>query len=139
MLTKPHFLDETFFSKASTNFSLDFTNMFKASGKSAQLRSLRQGKNRDHTTHQSNIYYQQKLETNLIFPYLSPIPKCPKLSHVAQEKLFSQNSKISKNCANSTREHSKEPPNLKLSKVDRLMNIGYIEIILFGILTWWVP
>ena len=91
-------------------------------------------KNRDHTTRQlKNI--SKNLKSNLIFPYLSPIPKCPKLSHVAQKRFISKNSKIVKICPNSMREHSKEPPNLKLSKMDRFMNIGHIEKILSGFLT----
>eukprot|EP00493_Phyllostaurus_siculus_P012859 UN13048 len=68
------------FSKASTNFSNRLYE-FKVSGRFAQLRSLRQGKNRDHMTHQSKNISKNLKQIN--FPYLLPIPKCPKLSHVA--------------------------------------------------------
>ena len=107
-------------------------------GRFAQLRSLRQWKNREHTTHQSkNI--RKNFKANMIFPYLSPIPICPKLFHMVYERFFSQNPKIAKNCLNSTREHSKELPNLKLSKIGRFMIIPHIEKILSWFLTWGVP
>ena len=49
-----HFLSLNFWKKASRNFSVDFTNMFKMSTRSDWPRSLRQYNNCDRTTHPSD-------------------------------------------------------------------------------------
>ena len=60
------FWDETSFWKASIKFSVNFTNMFKVSGRSAWHCFLREWRFRDRTTH------QLKILTKNLWKILSP-------------------------------------------------------------------
>ena len=57
---------ETFFSNASRKFSVDFTNMFKVSERSAQSSFLRQSKNRDRTSHQSDFMLRKLKKVEIL-------------------------------------------------------------------------
>ena len=63
------FWDETSFWKASIKFSVNFTNMFKVSGRSAWHCFLRQWRFRDRTTHQLKILTKKTLKNSLAMKF----------------------------------------------------------------------